>query len=93
MGLSLKFSSKVIWVVSRIKKGETLTYKEVARRAGSEKAARVVGNILNRHYRNCVKRGLRTIPCHRVVRSDGKIGGYVKGKEEKKILLKKEGAI
>ena len=59
MGLSLKFSSKVIWVVSRIKKGETLTYKEVARRAGSEKAARAVGNILNRHYRNCVLTQLR----------------------------------
>jgi O-6-methylguanine DNA methyltransferase len=87
------FSRKVIEIVSRIKKGKTLTYKEVAWRAGNEKAARAVGRILNKYYQNCVDSGKRTIPCHRVIRSDGKIGGYVKGEKTKRKLLRQEKAI
>ena len=56
------FSEKVISIVVRIPKGRTLTYKEVARRAGNEKAARAVGNILNKYYKDCVKAGKKTIP-------------------------------
>jgi methylated-DNA-[protein]-cysteine S-methyltransferase len=84
------FSEKVINVVSGIRKGETLTYKEVAKRAGNEKAARAVGNILNRYYHECTRNKKPTIPCHRVIRSDGKFGGYAKGEREKIRLLKKE---
>jgi O-6-methylguanine DNA methyltransferase len=84
------FSQKVILVVKKIFKGKVLTYKEVARRAGNEKAARAVGNILNLHYKDCVKNKKPTIPCHRVVRSDGKIGGYVLGSKKKKELLELE---
>jgi O-6-methylguanine DNA methyltransferase len=73
-------------VVRKIPKGKTLTYKEVARKAGSEKAFRAVGNILNTNYDP-------KIPCHRVVRSDGKTGGYNRGEKLKKEILKKEGAI
>ncbi|HLM84172.1 MAG TPA: MGMT family protein [Candidatus Bathyarchaeia archaeon] len=87
------FSGKVIKIVSKIPKGKTLTYKQVAKRAGNEKAARAVGNILNKYYKDCVRRGAKTISCHRVVRSDGKIGGYVKGEKEKRRLLKKEKAL
>ncbi len=72
-------------VVAEIREGETLTYKEVARRAGSSHAYRAVGNILAKNY------NLR-IPCHRVVRSDGDTGGYNRGREKKKMLLKKESA-
>ena len=79
------FSQKVYDVVSKIPKGSTLTYKEVAKRAGSSDASRAVGNILNKNYDS-------TIPCHRVVRSDGKIGGYNRGVTAKIELLKKEGA-
>jgi O-6-methylguanine DNA methyltransferase len=89
----LSFSQKVIRVVSRIPRGKNLTYKQVAKKAGNEKSARAVGNILNEYYCDCIGSGKKTIPCHRVVRSDGKIGGYAKGENEKRKLLKKEKAI
>ena len=80
------FTQKVLEVVSKIPKGKTLTYKEVAQRVGNPKAYRAVGNILNKNYNP-------KIPCHRVVRSDGKIGGYNRGEKKKLTLLKKEKAI
>jgi len=79
-----KFSKKVYKVVSKIPKGKVLTYKEVAKRAGSPKAYRAVGNILSKNYDP-------KIPCHRVVKSDGKIGGYNRGSAKKLKTLKKEG--
>ena len=82
-----RFSARVYRIVSRIPKGETLTYKEVARQAGRPKAYRAVGNILHRNP------DLKNVPCHRVVRSDGQVGGYAFGSEKKKAILKKEGAI
>lgn len=85
-----EFSKKVVSIVEKIPRGKTLTYKEVARKAGKPKAARAVGNILNAHYKWCIKNGSKTIPCHRVVRSDGKPGGYVLGEKKKITLLKKE---
>jgi methylated-DNA-[protein]-cysteine S-methyltransferase len=85
-----KFSSKVIRIVSKIQKGETMTYKKVAKHAGNEKASRAVGNILNKYYKDCVVNKMPTIPCHRVVRSDGKIGGYAGGAKEKRKMLEKE---
>lgn len=80
----LKFREKVLQVVSRIAKGKVLTYKEVAVLSGSPKSYRAVGNILKRN-RNL------DIPCHRVVRSDGKLGDYNRGKNIKARLLKSEG--
>lgn len=80
----MTFTEKVYGVVRKIPKGETLTYKQVARLAGSPKAFRAVGNILNKNYDE-------NIPCHRVVRSDGQIGGYNRGAEQKIKILKKEG--
>ncbi len=79
------FTEKVFEVVSKIPKGKTLTYKEVAKRAGRGTAYRAVGNILNKNYNP-------KIPCHRVVRSDGKIGGYNRGAKIKLEMLKKEKA-
>lgn len=78
-----KFKNKVFEVVKKIPEGEVLSYGEVARKAGRPRAWRVVGNILakNRNPR---------IPCHRVIRSDGRIGGYNRGIEKKISLLKKE---
>ena len=78
------FKDKVLEVVRKIPKGTTLTYKEVARRAGSPRAYRAVGNVLNNNFDP-------KIPCHRVIRSDGKVGGYNRGVNRKKLLLKKEG--
>ncbi|NCO15129.1 6-O-methylguanine DNA methyltransferase [Candidatus Wolfebacteria bacterium CG18_big_fil_WC_8_21_14_2_50_39_7] len=78
------FKKKVLKIVAKIPKGKVLTYKKVAKLAGKPKAYRAVGNILSKN-RN------PKIPCHRVIRSDGKIGGYNKGEKVKIILLKKEG--
>ena len=79
------FKEKVLVVVAKIPKGKTLTYKEVSLRAGNARACRAVGNILNRN------RDPR-IPCHRVIRSNGKIGGYNRGGKIKIKLLKAESA-
>ncbi len=78
------FKEKVLRVVTQIPKGKTLSYKEVARRAGRPRAYRVVGNILNKNYDP-------KIPCHRVIRSDGSVGGYNRGSRKKIQILKKEG--
>lgn len=80
------FKNKVLEVVRQIPQGSVLTYKEVSKKAGKLKAYRAVGNILNKNYN-------KKIPCHRVVRSDGKVGGYNRGVNKKMKLLKKEGAI
>lgn len=82
------FQKRVYEVVKRIPKGKVLTYKKVALKSGRPKAWRAVGNILNK----CpgMKAG---IPCHRVVRSNGKIGGYNRGAGEKAALLKREGVV
>jgi len=78
------FTDRVREVVRTIKKGETRTYKEVARAAGNPAAARAVGMIMSHNFDE-------TIPCHRVIRSDGKLGGYNRGGEEaKKKKLKAE---
>lgn len=80
------FSEKVYAVVKQIPKGSVLTYKEVARRAGSPGAFRAVGNLLNKNYNP-------QIPCHRVIRADGSLGGYNRGSARKRNLLVQEGAI
>ena len=78
------FAEKVYAVVQKIPKGKVLAYKEVAKRAGNANASRAVGNILNKNYDP-------KIPCHRVIRSDGKFGGYNRGEKKKKEILKSEG--
>lgn len=81
------FTEKVRDVVRKIPRGKTMTYKEVAEKAGNPSAARVVGSIMKVNYDP-------EIPCHRVLRSDGKIGDYNRGGSTAKMkLLKEEGAI
>ena len=79
-----KFKEGVLKVVAGIPKGSTLSYQAVARRAGSPRAYRAVGNILNKNFNP-------RVPCHRVIRSDGKGGGYRGGTKKKIEILKKEG--
>lgn len=81
-----RFKDKVYKIVRRIPEGKLLTYKKVAKLAGSALAWRAVGNILNKNKNP-------KIPCHRVIRSDGKIGGFNKGTKNKISLLKKEGVV
>ena len=79
----MTFKEKVLNIVSKIPKGKVLTYKQVATKAKSPKEFRAVGNILNKNFNP-------NIPCHRVIRSDGKTGGYNRGRERKKEILEKE---
>ena len=88
------FTQKVYKVVSKIPKGKTLTYKQVAKLAGSPRAFRAVGNIMNKNpYSNPNNRYGFYVPCHRVVKSDGTPGGYARGTKAKIAILKKEGAL
>ncbi|MCX6764569.1 MAG: MGMT family protein [Candidatus Nealsonbacteria bacterium] len=82
----ISFQKRVYDIVRKIPKGKVLNYKKVAELAGFPRAWRAVGNILNKNRE-------LDIPCHRVVKSDGKIGGYNKGTNKKILLLKKEGFI
>ncbi len=79
---------KLVWKeIKKIPKGKTITYKQLAVKVGKPKAYRAVANA-------CAKNPLlETIPCHRVIRGDGKMGGYKgkKGIERKKKLLEGEG--
>lgn len=82
------FREKVIQIVKKIPKGKTMTYKQVAAKAGHPGAARAVGAIMR------VNKD-KTMPCHRVIRSDGTLGGYngLQGIKSKRALLVQEGAI
>ncbi|MGB9732294.1 MAG: methylated-DNA--[protein]-cysteine S-methyltransferase [Candidatus Micrarchaeia archaeon] len=80
-----RFEVEVLLAVSKIPKGETRSYKEIAKLVGRPLAYRAVGNALKKNPLPV------EIPCHRVIRSDGKIGGYSFGGEEKKRdLLERE---
>ena len=71
-------------LLHEIPKGKVTTYREIAHALGT-KAYRAVGQALNRN-RNLVK-----VPCHRVVQSNGELGGYAKGPGRKLELLRQEG--
>ncbi len=87
MAKEKSFTEKVRDVVRKIPRGKTMTYKEVAAKAGNPGAARVVGSVMKANYDS-------EIPCHRVLRSDGKVGDYNRGGASAKLkLLKDEGAI
>ena len=79
-----KFEMRVYGIVKQIPPGEVMSYKMVAKKAGRPRAWRAVGNILAKN-RN------PEVPCHRVIKSNGKIGGYNRGVNKKGELLKKEG--
>jgi len=81
------FTEKVREVVRKIPKGSLMTYGGVAKAAGRPGAARAVGTVMANNFDP-------TVPCHRVIRSDGKLGDYNRGGTAKKrALLIKEGAI
>ena len=91
------FQKKIYEIVKKIPKGKILTYKKVSELAGFPRAWRAVGNVLNKnrdlHPPKFSTKTLagKQIPCHRVIRSNGKIGGYNRGIKKKIALLKREG--
>lgn len=78
------FHERVFRAARKIPRGKVATYKNIARVVGSPRAARAVGNALN-------KNRSASVPCHRVIRSDGRVGGYARGEARKISILKKEG--
>jgi methylated-DNA-[protein]-cysteine S-methyltransferase len=83
--LLTKFDESVWQLLRRIPKGKVTTYKRIAIALGKPNASRAVGNACNRN-----PNAPRT-SCHRVVKSDGSIGGYAKGVKRKIALLRAEG--
>lgn len=79
------FNQKVWSALKLIPRGRVATYKEIARFIGNFKAARAVGQACGRNSK------APRVPCHRVVKSDGGLGGYNGGVKKKIYLLKKEG--
>jgi methylated-DNA-[protein]-cysteine S-methyltransferase len=79
------FGRRVLKATARIPFGKVLTYGEIAAKAGSPRGSRAAGNALGSNRMPIV------VPCHRVVRSGGKIGGYTGGVERKEYLLELEG--
>ncbi|MBM3244693.1 MAG: MGMT family protein [Candidatus Omnitrophica bacterium] len=75
------FTKRVYKAVLSIPLGEVRTYKWVAAKAGNPKASRAVGQVLKKNP------FLLIIPCHRVINSSGRIGGYALGKKRKRSLL------
>lgn len=84
--LMTSFRQKVYEAVKKIPRGKVMTYKEVAQATGGSWAFRAVGNILSENHDPAV-------PCHRVIRSDGTVGGYNGGTNKKIALLIKEGVV
>jgi methylated-DNA-[protein]-cysteine S-methyltransferase len=80
----MKFYEKVYELLRKIPKGKVTTYKIIANKLNSN-AYRAVGNACKRN------KFLYKIPCYKVVKSDGSVGEYSKGKRKKILLLRKEG--
>ena len=78
-------SQAVYSLVSNSPPGKVVTYGQLATSLGNSRAARGIGKVLNKNPRPVI------VPCHRVVCSDGHVGGYMYGKKRKISLLIKEG--
>jgi methylated-DNA-[protein]-cysteine S-methyltransferase len=82
--MNTKFTEKVYNITKRIPKGKISTYGEIAKALNS-KAYQAVGSALHKNPYAPI------VPCHRVINSNGKIGGFASGTENKIKLLKEEG--
>ena len=81
MNLDKKIYKKLL----EVPEGKITTYGELAKAVGMKNGQRAVGKIMNANPYPVI------IPCHRVVKSDGKVGGYFYGQNVKINMLKKEG--
>ncbi|MBN1645320.1 MGMT family protein [Candidatus Woesearchaeota archaeon] len=80
------FQKRVYFLCKKIPKGRVSTYGEISKRLGRGIiGSRAIGNALNKNPYSPV------VPCHRVVKSDGSLGGFAKGGRKKIDLLRKEG--
>jgi len=81
----LNLDKRIYRKLSEVPKGKITTYGELAKAVGMKNGQRAVGRIMNKNPYPVI------IPCHRVVKSDGKVGGYAYGEEIKSNMLQKEG--
>ncbi|MCX6798183.1 MAG: MGMT family protein [Candidatus Falkowbacteria bacterium] len=79
-----KFQASVYKLISRIPSGKISTYQQVARGLKNPRAARAVGNALNRNP------FAPEVPCHRIIKSNGAVGGFADGTKKKIAMLRKE---
>lgn len=79
------FQKQVYDTTRKIPKGNIATYLSIAKAIGNPKAGRAVGNALNRNP------FAPKVPCHRIINSDGRIGGFAKGQKIKREILESEG--
>lgn len=81
---STQFQKDIYKVLSRVEYGKTISYKELAQKSGYKNAQRAVGTALKKNKIALI------IPCHRVIKANGKIGNYNGGKGRKEKLLRME---
>ena len=81
----MTLSTKVYGQLLRVPEGKVTTYGDLAKAVGLENGQGVIGMIMKKNPFPMI------VPCHRVVKSDGKIGGYVYGERVKSYMLLKEG--
>lgn len=81
------FQNKVYEATKQIPKGRVATYAEIARAIDNPAAVRAVGTALNKNP------FAPEVPCHRVVKTGGLIGGFATGEKKKVAILKKEGVL
>jgi len=80
-----KFEKNVLVATFKIPSGKVSTYKRIAEKIGKPRAYRAVANALHKNPLHPI------VPCHRVVRSDGKFGGEKKGAASRRKLIEDEG--
>lgn len=81
----MKLEDKVYKKLLEVPSGMVTTYGELAKSVGLKNGQRVIGRIMNKNPYPVI------VPCHRVIKSDGKIGGYAWGEKIKTNMLSKEG--
>lgn len=82
-----KFSQSAWRVMRKVSPGKTISYADLAKRAGSDDAVRAAGSACARNLIALV------VPCHRIVKTGGALGNYAYGLRYKELLLKHEGAL
>jgi len=85
--LTRGFTQRVLRATAKIPYGHVSTYREMASKAGNERAVRAAGNALGANPIPIV------VPCHRILRTGGSLGGYGGGLPRKEFLLRLEGAL
>jgi methylated-DNA-[protein]-cysteine S-methyltransferase len=85
--LSTGFTQRILQATAKVPFGELATYRDVATKAGNERAVRAAGNALGSNHMPIV------VPCHRIIRTGGALGGYTGGIERKEFLLRLEGVL